>query len=103
MIVNRKNNPLVSRRSTPVHGARFSRVYFTKRWARTRKGFLEEHPFCAHCLKEGRYVLAVDVDHIVELCDGGLEYGLSNLQGLCKRHHAIKSNLSRRRRRQGQS
>lgn len=103
MIVARKDNPLSRRRAAPVHRGRFSRVYFTKRWARLRKGFLEQNPFCAHCLKEGRYVLAVDVDHIIEIADGGLEYELSNLQGLCKRHHGIKSHQARRSRCRAQS
>ena len=34
-------------------------------WRKARKQYLEAHPMCVECMKEGRYVKATDVDHIV--------------------------------------
>ena len=33
-------------------------------WNRARKLYLEAHPLCAECMKEGHYIRATDVDHI---------------------------------------
>ena len=34
-------------------------------WQKARKRFLALHPLCVECMKEGRYVAATDVDHII--------------------------------------
>ena len=34
-------------------------------WQRVRRRFLQAHPLCEECLKQGRYTKATDVDHIV--------------------------------------
>jgi 5-methylcytosine-specific restriction protein A len=38
---------------------------YGRAWQKARKRYLEAHPFCVECLKEGKYVKATDVDHIV--------------------------------------
>ena len=37
------------------------------RWQIARKAYLQKHPLCVQCMKEGRYVKATDVDHMFKL------------------------------------
>lgn len=63
-------------------------------WQKARKRYLgqPEHIFCVECMKEGRYVRATDVDHIVaHRGDPRLFWDESNWQPLCHRHHSIKT------------
>ena len=46
---------------------------------------------CVECYKKGIIKDMYAVDHIVRIKDGGSRTDHSNLQGLCERHHAIKS------------
>ena len=39
-----------------------------------------------------------EVDHIIEIEDGGEIWDIGNLQSLCKRHHIIKTNLEKQNR-----
>ena len=66
---------------------------YGSRWQRARKIFLAAHPLCVECLKEGKYVKATDVDHIIpHRGDEKLLWDVSNWQPLCHRHHSIKTN-----------
>ena len=57
-----------------------------------RKRYLEAHPFCVECMKEGKYIKATDVDHIVpHRGDQKLFWDQSNWQPLCHKHHSIKT------------
>ena len=61
-------------------------------WRRARKHYLEAHPLCVECMKEGKYVQATDVDHIVpHRGDPVLFWDRGNWQALCHRHHSIKT------------
>ena len=61
-------------------------------WRKARKAFLQAHPLCAECMKEGRYVQATDVDHIVpHRGDMELFWDRSNWQALCHRCHSKKT------------
>jgi len=61
-------------------------------WRRARKEYLEAHPLCVECLKEGRYVKATDVDHIMpHRGDFVLFWDRDNWQALCHSHHSIKT------------
>ena len=61
-------------------------------WNRARKRYLETHPLCVECMKEGHYVKATDVDHIrPHRGDNTLFWDQSNWQSLCHRHHSIKT------------
>jgi 5-methylcytosine-specific restriction protein A len=59
---------------------------------RIRREHLKENPLCVECEKEGTYVPAVEIDHIIALANGGQETK-SNRQGLCKDHHDKKTKL----------
>jgi len=73
--------------------------YLSKRWRRFRAWYLTAHPLCAMCEKEGRATLAVILDHIVELSDGGAELDPGNVQGLCAACHNRKTAEMRKNRR----
>ena len=61
-------------------------------WQKARKQYLEAHPLCVECMKEGRYVKATDVDHIVpHRGDQKLFWDRSNWQALCHRCHSRKT------------
>jgi 5-methylcytosine-specific restriction protein A len=55
-----------------------------------RKRWLEAHPLCVECEKEGRVSAATVPDHFVPLWKGGPDTD-SNLQSLCNAHHDEKS------------
>lgn len=58
--------------------------------------FIAEHPLCVECEREGRVVPGYAVDHIVpHRGNVALLKDWDNLQTLCQRHHAIKSNKER--------
>lgn len=61
-----------------------------RRLQQIRKHHFMEHPWCAMCLSEGKKRIAVELDHIVALCNGGQDAD-DNRQGLCKRHHDEKT------------
>lgn len=65
-----------------------------------RKKYFRANPLCVECEKQGITRLAVELDHIVELADGGAE-SESNRQGLCKDCHTAKSAAQARLRRSG--
>ena len=68
-----------------------SRGYGTA-WQKARKQYLEDHPLCVECMKEGRYVKATVVDHIVpHRGDEKLFWDRCNWQPLCKRCHDQKT------------
>ena len=60
-------------------------------WAKTRKAYRREHPFCEECLRNGRRRAMVHVDHIVPLHLGGAFIEWVNLQSLCLPCHEAKS------------
>lgn len=65
---------------------------YDARWRKARKRFLAVHPFCQNCLKHGRYVKAVVVDHkIPHRGDPALFWDESNWQSLCKKCHDEKT------------
>ena len=89
-------NELTARHRCPAHTsdqakqykARSSDVYDTARWRALRRSVLLHHPMCQ---TYGCRSLAVHVDHIVALRDGGDPWSRSNLQALCKPCHSRKT------------
>lgn len=67
-------------------------LYNSRRWQYTRRKQLYHHPMCAHCLNEGREVLATDVDHIRPVEQGGDPWSFTNLRSLC---HSCHSRITR--------
>ena len=62
------------------------------RWQKLRLMFLNEHPLCSECLKEGRDRAATIVDHIkAHHGDYDLFWSVDNLQALCPEHHSSKT------------
>ncbi len=65
---------------------------YGRAWQDARKLYLVAHPLCIECMKEGKYVKATDVDHIIpHRGDRNLFWDESNWQALCHRHHSIKT------------
>ena len=65
---------------------------YGKAWQRESKRFLQAHPLCVQCAREGRYVKATVVDHIKpHRGDETLFWDRSNWQPLCKRCHDRKT------------
>jgi len=53
---------------------------------------------CVYCRRYGVDVKGQEVDHIIELSDGGSPFELDNLQLLCKPCHSKKSAKEKRNR-----
>ena len=70
---------------------RASGFYHSKEWKRLRQNFLVEHPFCCECMKAGKLIKAVVVDHVVPIKQGGSALDENNLQALCPSCHGSKS------------
>ena len=65
---------------------------YNRDWQEARLFFLEKHPLCVECEKEGRYVRATVVDHIIpHRGDMKLFWDSDNWQSLCKHHHDVKT------------
>lgn len=82
--------------SHQFHKARY--FYTTPEWRRLREWKINQNPLCEHCERRGLVVPATEVDHIVELIDGGSKLDPENLQSLCSRCHRIKTAECRRKR-----
>ncbi len=68
-----------------------SRGYNSK-WRRVRAAYLRKHPLCVICLRNGRYVQATVVDHIIPHRNRPeLMWDESNFQALCKSCHDKKT------------
>ena len=68
-----------------------SRGYNSK-WRKVRAAYLRKHPLCVFCLRDGRYVQATVVDHIIPHRNRPeLMWDESNFQALCKPCHDRKT------------
>jgi 5-methylcytosine-specific restriction protein A len=65
----------------------------SRRYRTARIMFLNEHPLCMDCLKEGRTTASTALDHR-EPHHGDYEkfWDQSNWRALCARHHSNKTN-----------
>ena len=67
---------------------------YGRAWRRIRARYIQAHPLCEQCEKEGRLTPAEEVHHILPLAVGGT-HDENNLMALCKSCHSritIKSN-----------
>mgnify|MGYP002624165148 FL=1 len=65
---------------------------YGRQWQKARKRFLAAHPLCEECMKNGRYVKATDVDHIIaHRGDKTLFWDRSNWRALCHSCHSKKT------------
>ena len=61
-------------------------------WRKARKAFLQQHPLCVQCMKEGRLTPATVVDHIVpHRGNERLFWDVNNWQPLCADCHGQKT------------
>lgn len=68
------------------------KLYRSPRWARLRRSVQQADPFCASCRSEGRLEVWTDLDHIQpHRGDLARFWDVTNLAGLCHRHHAQKT------------
>ena len=65
--------------------------YNSKRWRALRKFFIQKHPLCENCKRNGKTTGAQCVDHIKPISLGGSMVDTKNLQSLCNSCHNIKS------------
>lgn len=66
---------------------------YTNPWRRTRDAYIARHPLCEW---SGCNELAIDVDHKTPVRAGGT-HRHTNLQSLCRTHHARKTRDDRGR------
>ena len=59
---------------------------YGRAWKRIRDRHISMHPLCEICQKEGKYVPAQEVHHIVPISKGGT-HARDNLQSLCRSCH----------------
>jgi len=70
---------------------------YNRDWRRARLDYLERNPLCVECRREGRFVRADVVDHIVpHRGDRRLFWDSDNWQSLCKHHHDVKTRTTDR-------
>lgn len=74
-----------------MRGGAESRGY-DARWRKARKHFLEKHPLCVKCMRNGKLTPATVVDHIIpHRGDMRLFWDEGNWQPLCKGCHDRKT------------
>jgi len=59
---------------------------YGRSWRNIRNRYLNAHPLCEQCLKEGKYVTATEVHHILPVNKGG-DHRTTNLMSLCHSCH----------------
>ena len=70
--------------------------YSSPAWKKLRKMYREKHPLCRHCAEAGIITPSKHVDHIVPIAKGGEALSWENLQALCLRCHAKKTQADRK-------
>lgn len=78
-----------------MHGKLYIKLMNSRKWRALRLRKLAANPLCEHHLKQGKYVAATVVHHIVEVETGrneaecrALAFGWHNLMSLCRQCHA---------------
>lgn len=72
--------------------------YLSVAWRRFRDWYINQHPLCEQCEREGRLTPAAMVDHIIEIKDGGMLTSEENAESLCWKCHGIKTAAMKRKR-----
>jgi 5-methylcytosine-specific restriction protein A len=65
--------------------------YQSRQWRLVRAAFLRRNPLCFACGDLGALVVAVVVDHVTPIKDGGARFDAANLQALCISCHNRKT------------
>jgi len=71
----------------------YTNWYKDRNYLRRRATYLAEHPWCVRCQAEGKsFVAATELDHIIPFKGNRILFlDWNNWQGLCARHHGLKS------------
>ena len=65
---------------------------YTRQWQKISRQYLQAHPLCAECMRQGRYKKANVVDHITpHRGDPRLFWDEANWQPMCKPCHDRKT------------
>lgn len=65
---------------------------YGSRWQKARRYYLDQHPLCVQCKRNGRITAANEVDHIDPHRGDMEKFWLeTNWQALCKRCHSRKT------------
>lgn len=65
---------------------------YNSRWQKARSAYLHAHPLCKECMKQGKFVEATVVDHIIpHRGNQQLFWDKNNWQPLCKQCHDKKT------------
>ena len=81
-----------TRHKLPEQKRNSNAMGYNYRWQKFRESFLRKNPLCVECRKNGKVVVATDVDHIVpHRGDMKLFWLPGNVQGLCRSHHSEKT------------
>jgi 5-methylcytosine-specific restriction protein A len=65
---------------------------YTKQWEKVRAMKLSRDPLCEDCEREGRYIPAKEVHHIIKVSvRPDLRLVMDNLMSLCTHHHSIRT------------
>lgn len=92
----KKHRPWLPKPSKPQSGrTEKTDFYVSVAWRKLRNAYIQEHPLCVLCEKEGLVRAAYYVDHITPIRQGGEALDESNLQSLCKPCHDKKSGQER--------
>jgi len=68
------------------------RLMYGRRWQKERKSFLQQHPLCVDCQRDGRVTAATIVDHVkAHKGNEALFWDRSNWAPLCASHHSAKT------------
>ena len=59
---------------------------YGRAWKRIRDKYVESHPLCERCLKEGRLTPEEEVHHVIPVSKGG-RHTQDNLMSLCRSCH----------------
>ena len=62
-------------------------VYKRRKWDLTRRAVLSRDPICKVCDN----AISTEVDHIIPREDGGADYDMQGLQGICTPCHQAKT------------
>lgn len=83
-----KHKPLSASGTT----SKYKYMYDRTKWRKRSREFLTENIWCVECLKQGKYVLATEVDHIIPH-EGNekLFWDEKNWQPLCTACHSRKT------------
>ena len=86
-----KQRPWIPKKPQHMREIDNASFYNSKRWRSLRNYFIQMHPLCIQCKREGIINAASVVDHVKPITMGGSPVDVKNLQSLCEYHHNQKS------------